>query len=127
MKNIFAFVLVLLASSLVNAQNSIENNYNLPPGVVLQKKGVKQNDLSYKLNIVNYQNNQLADNFLRKFTSEEIIEMENNKGEDYFYYKKENEYFLSLSDKDRKIYTYDELWFIYMFDQDLKQKLTKIN
>ena len=126
MKNIFVFVLILLASVLVQAQKAVDNNYNLPPGVVLQKKGVEKKDLSYKLNLENYSANQLADNFLRKFTKEELMQMENNKDEDYFYYKKANDYFMSLSDKVRKIYTYDELWSIYMFDQDLKQKLTNI-
>lgn len=126
MKNIFVFVLILLTSVLAQAQKAVDNNYNLPPGVVLQKKGVEKKDLSYKLNLENYSANQLADNFLRKFTKEELMQMENNKDEDYFYYKKANEYFLSLSNKVRKIYTYDELWFIYMFDQDLKQKLTNI-
>jgi uncharacterized Zn finger protein len=126
MKNIFVFVLILLASVLVQAQKAVDNNYNLPPGVVLQKKGVEKKDLSYKLNLENYSTNQLADNFLRKFTKEELMQMENNKDEDYFYYKKANDYFMSLSDKVRKIYTYDELWSIYMFDQDLKQKLTNI-
>jgi hypothetical protein len=126
MKNIFVFVLILLTSVLAQAQKAVDNNYNLPPGVVLQKKGVEKKDLSYKLNLENYSTNQLADNFLRKFTKEELMQMENDKGEDYFYYKKANDYFMSLSDKVRKIYTYDELWSIYMFDQDLKQKLTNI-
>jgi len=40
-----------------------------------------------KLNLENYSTNQLADNFLRKFTKEELMQMENNKDEDYFYYK----------------------------------------
>jgi uncharacterized Zn finger protein len=126
MKNIFVFVLILLTSVLAQAQKAVDNNYNLPPGVVLQKKGVEKKDLSYKLNLENYSANQLADNFLRKFTKEELMQMENDKSEDYFYYKKANDYFMSLSDKVRKIYTYDELWSIYMFDQDLKQKLTNI-
>jgi hypothetical protein len=126
MKNIFVFVLILLTSVLAQAQKAVDNNYNLPPGVVLQKKGVEKKDLSYKLNLENYSTNQLADNFLRKFTKEELMQMENNKDEDYFYYKKANDYFMSLSDKVRKIYTYDELWSIYIFDQDLKQKLTNI-
>ena len=126
MKNIFVFVLILLASVLAQAQKNVDVNYNLPPGVVLQKKGVEKKDLSYKLNLENFNNNPLADNFLRKFSADEIIQMENDKGEDYFYYKKANEYFMSLSNKVRKIFTYDELWYIYMFDQSLKNKLTNI-
>jgi hypothetical protein len=126
MKNIFVYVLILLASVLAQAQKSLDINYNLPPGVVLQKKGVEKKDLSYKLNLENFNNNPLADNFLRKFSADEIIQMENDKGEDYFYYKNANEYFMSLSNKVRKIFTYDELWYIYMFDQSLKNKLTNI-
>jgi hypothetical protein len=126
MKSIFSFVLILLASMLCQAQNSTAHDFNLPPGVVLQKKGVEVKDLSYKLTTDGYQNNQLAQNFLKKFSEQELNQMEKNKGEDYLYYKIANEYFLSLSDKVRKIYTYDELWYIYMFDKQLKEKLTTI-
>ncbi|MFY8067127.1 MAG: hypothetical protein RSE15_12060 [Flavobacterium sp.] len=126
MKNIFAFVFILINTLLVQAQQPANNNYNLPPGVVLNKKGVEKKDLSYKLNLENFNNNPLADNFLRKFSTDEIIQMENDKGEDYFYYKNANEYFMSLSNKVRKIFTHDELWYIYMFDQSLKHKLTNI-
>lgn len=101
-------------------------NYNLPPGVVLHMKGIEEKDLSFKLNTVGYEKNDLADNFLRKFSSEEINQMETEKSKDYYYYKTANEYFLSLSEKIRKIYSYDELWYIYMFDQNLKNKLTSI-
>lgn len=108
-------------------QKSINNsNYNLPPGVVLNMKGIEEKDFSFKLNSLDYEKNELAVNFLRKFSSEEINQMETEKGKDYYYYKVANEYFLSLSEKIRKIYSYDELWHIYMFDQNLKNKLTTI-
>jgi hypothetical protein len=101
-------------------------NYNLPPGVVLHMKGIEEKDFSFKLNTLDFEKNELADSFLRKFSPEEINQMETEKGEDYYYYKTANEYFLSLSNKVRKIYSYDELWYIYMFDQNLKNKLTTI-
>lgn len=102
------------------------NNYNLPPGVVLNMKGIEEKDFSFKLNSIDYEKNELAVNFLRKFSSEEINQMDIEKGKDYYYYKVANEYFLSLSEKVRKIYSYDELWYIYMFDQNLKNKLSTI-
>lgn len=126
MKNILTFLLILLSFQLIQAQKANVNSFNLPPWVVLSKKGVEVNDLSYKLNDDNYMNNEIATNFLRKFTESELKDMENSKGEDFFYYKSANEYFNSLSEKIRKIYSYDELWYIYMFDQNLKQKLTTI-
>jgi hypothetical protein len=126
MKNILTFLLILLSFQLIQAQKANVNSFNLPPRVVLSKKGVEVNDLSYKLNDDNYMNNEIATNFLRKFTESELKDMENSKGEDFFYYKSANEYFNSLSEKIRKIYSYDELWYIYMFDQKLKQKLTTI-
>lgn len=126
MRNIFTFLLILLSFQLVQAQKATANNFNLPPGVVLSKKGIELNDLSYKLNDDNFMNNEVSNNFLRKFTESELKDMENSKGEDYYYYKSANEYFNSLSEKVRKIYTYDELWYIFMFDQNLKQKLTTI-
>lgn len=102
------------------------NNYNLPPGVVLGMKGVEEKDLSFKLNSNDFEKNEIADNFLRKFSSEEINQMNIEKGKDYYYYSEANEYFLSLSVKVRKIYNYEELWYIYMFDQSLKNKLISI-
>ena len=85
MKNIFAFVLVLLASSLVNAQNSIENNYNLPPGFIISSKRIIY-DLSFKLDntkpVVNYSQSDLK--VLKDLTTEEL---ENYKLELGDYYK----------------------------------------
>lgn len=126
MKNFFSFIIVLLTIQLAQAQKRIDGDFNLPPGVVLSKKGVELNDLSYKLSDENYINNPVSNNFLRKFSDEELSEMELKKGDDYYYYKIANEYFISLSDKVKKIYTYEELWYIYMFDQNLKRKLTTI-
>ena len=126
MRNIFTFLLILLSFQLVQAQKASTNNFNLPPGVVLSKKGVELKDLSYKLNDDNFKNNEVSNNFLRKFSNEEWSEIETRKGDDYYYYKIANEYFISLSDKVKKIYTYEELWYIYMFDQNLKRKLTTI-
>lgn len=108
-----------------NTINS-SSDYNLPPGVVFGMKGVEKKDLSFKLNSINFEKNELADNFLRKFSSDEINQMSFEKGKDYYYYKEANDYFLSLSEKVRKIYNYEELWFIYMFDQNLKNKLIVI-
>ncbi len=126
MKIIFCFILVLLSITSNYAQNISELDYNLPPNVVLPKKGVEQIDLSFKLNSVDYQKNELADNFLRKFSAEEIQQMELEKGKDYYYYNSANKYFMSLSEKVRRIYSYEELWYIYMFDQSLKMKLTAL-
>ncbi|MBC5836280.1 hypothetical protein G6N05_15345 [Flavobacterium sp. F372] len=128
---VFTILCVLYCGTSYGQKNggSINNsmkNYNLPPGVVLQMKGIEEKDLSFKLNSVDYEKNELVVNFLRKFSSEEIKQMEIEKGKDYYYYKVANEYFLSLSEKIRKIYSYDELWYIYMFDQNLKNRLTTI-
>lgn len=101
--------------------------YNLPPGAVLKNKFTPI-DLSYKLE------NKAADgkyvesdlDVLKKLSKEELNTLKETDVEYYNYYVKGLSFFDGLSDKVKTIYSEKELWYIYVFDQKLKNKLTII-
>jgi len=100
-------------------------NYNLPPGYRMHPKKVPY-DLSYKLynTTANREYTQEDLKYLKNISDSEL---ESYKGSAYYnYYMTAKEFIASLSDKVKAIYTQDELWYIYAFDQKLKNTLTTI-
>ena len=98
--------------------------YNLPPGTVLNGN-LKVIDYSYKLeNIEKYTNFAFKIDYLYEFSSTDLQEMKNLSPESYGYYMTAVKYFESLSETIKKLYTIEELWHIYKFDQALKEKLS---
>jgi len=104
-----------------------EMSYNLPPGAVLKHK-MTPIDLSYKLkggtSAEVHSEADLA--VLKNFSQEELENLKNTDIEYHNYYIKGLSFFRGLSDKVRRIYSEKELWYIYVFDQELKNKLTTI-
>jgi hypothetical protein len=84
--------------------------------------------LSYKLNgTINLQSYNDAELRVGKKLSKEQLEaLKQIDSVNYEYYTKANIYFESLSKKIRELYTVNELWYIYVFDQNLKNKLLTI-
>lgn len=127
MKKIFSLVLILLAFMSSFSQNSDIGKYNLPPGFVLNPKRTIL-DLSFKIDkakpYVNYSNKDLK--VLKNLSSEEVELYKESLGDYYRYYKEGITYISSLSNKVKSIYTIDEIWYIYIFDQKLKKELVKI-
>lgn len=109
-------------------QNTSISNYDIPPGVVFAKKFITTLDLSYKLNgTINLQSYNDAELRVGKKLSKEQLEaLKQIDSVNYEYYTKANIYFESLSKKIRELYTVNELWYIYVFDQNLKNKLLTI-
>lgn len=139
MKTIFSKALFTLLSMLLCANlysQNIENRaikenpseYNLPPGVVFGKKFNKEYDLSFKIDnnakVVYYEDSELR--IAKQITKENIESLKDIDVENYNYYSTAFKYFDSLSEKVKKIYTKNELWYIYVFDQRLKNKLQTI-
>ena len=128
MRKILSLLLVLLALSQINAQKSSENNFNLPPGFVFGKKGFIYYDLSYKIDNkmknLNYEDVDLK--VAKSFTESELEEIKKTDIITFNYYNMANEYFNRLSSKVRNLYTKNELWYIYVFDQKLKDRLLKV-
>ena len=65
-------------------------------------------------------------NVIKEFSKEEFENLKNTDVEYYNYYTKGLSFFKGLSDKVKKIYSEKELWYIYVFDQKLKDKLALI-
>ncbi len=120
-------LIALLSFNFIMAQAPSISEYNLPPGCVLKQK-VKIFDLSYKLenkpSIYSYSQSDLA--VIKDIPSSEIENYKNIDLNYYNYYKEGLSFFDSLSSKVKDIYTITELWYIYVFDQDLKNKLITI-
>ncbi len=110
------------------ASNNSSSNYNLPPGVVFSKKFITTLDLSYKLNGIS-NSQSYNDNDLRvgkNLSNDQLESLKEIDQVNYKYYTTANNYFESLSKKIKEMYTKNELWYIYVFDQNLKNKLLTI-
>ncbi|MGB6084718.1 hypothetical protein [Moheibacter sp.] len=116
----FILPIALVISSIAFSQ---QKSYNLPPGYYLDtQKHIF--DLSHKLE-GNYDYEVSVDKlkFLKEVSSEEL----NQTSPEYQQYIKEmNEFVNGLSRKIRDIYSLPELWYVYAFDQELKQRLQTI-
>jgi hypothetical protein len=111
-----------------NKENNNTKNFNLPPGAYLKKKFVTDIDLSYKLkggiSTVTYTDSDLK--IAKNLSAEELESLKEVDPIVYNYYTSANNFFNSLSSKVKNIYTKVDLWYIYVFDQDLKNQLTAI-
>lgn len=128
MKKITLLIFIaFLSFNFVKAQDSISSKYNLPPGCVLKQK-MKFFDLSYKLDGSTSSHNFSESDLLvvKNIPTNELDEFKKIDPEYYSYYMKGISFFDSLSNKVKQIYTLNELWYIYVFDQDLKSKLLTI-
>lgn len=128
MRKILSLLLILLALSQINAQESSENNFNLPPGFVFGKKEFVYYDLSYKIddkiNNLDYKDADLK--VAKSFTESELEAIKKTDIITFNYYNMANEYFNMLSSKVKNLYTKNELWYVYIFDPKLKERLLKI-
>ena len=128
MKKTILFVFIaFLSFNFIKAQDINSSKHNLPPGCVLKQK-TKIFDLSYKLEGKSsmYEFSQSDLQVLKDIPLSEIDNYKNIDPEYYNYYMKGISFFNSLSNKVRQTYTITELWYIYVFDQDLKNKLLTI-
>jgi hypothetical protein len=125
MKTILFISAMLILSSLGYSQE----NYNLPPGSVVKQKAVLFKDISYKLNDnPDFSQVEAVNRELFKDLSESNLnEMKELNPESHLYFTLATNYFSLLSDKVKAIYTSDELWYIYQFDQKLKETLKNLN
>jgi hypothetical protein len=122
---IFCFSMFFFCSISV-AQNELKNGVNLPPGVVV--KEIPQINYSHKLNaLVDVSANVPVDNgFLKNHSEEDLSEMKKSNFQSYEYYREAVNYYNKLSNKVKATFTGPELWDIYYYDQELKEKLLTI-
>jgi hypothetical protein len=127
----FICVLFALQVQISFSQELTQKNdrqLNLPPGLTLYHKTNVNIDYSYKLNETPDFNrvDKTVRDFKQTLDDKEYETLEKSSPDVYTYYKEINRYFNSLSPKVKALYTADEIWYIYMFDQELKEKLTTI-
>lgn len=112
----------------VNNERNDNVKFNLPPGAFLKKKFMTNIDLSYKLNggtsTINYHDSDLK--IAKNLSDEELESLKEIDPINYNYYTTANIFFNSLSQKVKSIYSKADLWYIYVFDQNLKSKLLTI-
>jgi len=118
----FILLLLIIVAGFAYGQNS---DYNLPPGYTLMP-GKAVIDLSFKLDGKKLEKeispNELK--FLKEIDDSEL----HLTSPQYQQYIQEGKAFInSMSAKVKSIYSTDELWYIYAFDQELKEKLAKIH
>ncbi|BCY29465.1 hypothetical protein [Flavobacterium okayamense] len=126
MKKALLLILFVFAINIYSQTNN--KNYNLPPGYKLHpKKSII--DLSFKLDDTKFTNQDYSNKdlkFLKDIPENEISTLKNSNPEYFKYLENGNLFINSLSDKVKKIYSKEELWYIFAFDQTLKEKLTTI-
>lgn len=119
-----------MASSLaIFSQNNTTDlkKINLPPGSVLSPK-FEFVDYSYKLNYLTSNNSATKENknFLKEFSEADLTEIKDNTPEKYQYYLKAQDFYNDLANNVKSLYTIEELWYIYMYDVELTNKLRAI-
>jgi hypothetical protein len=110
-----------------SAASEKNKDWNLPPGFVLNAKTNTQIDYSFKIYepIIN-EEDSAGRNFLRDFSEEDIADMKKNWAEAYRYYMAAEQFYKNLSTSIKSRFTIEELWYIYMFDQKLKNQLLTV-
>jgi hypothetical protein len=103
-------------------------NWNLPPDAIVHPKANTSIDYSFKLNefILNESEKAAQNDFGKDMTEENFESMRKDHPEAFKYYKEAEGFYKSLSNKVKAAYTGEELWYIYMFDQNLKNRLPSI-
>jgi hypothetical protein len=120
--------LMLVAFLFLSIQTFSQNKHNIPPGFKVYPKTNTEKDYSFKLNTQpNYGMVASTDaQFLKDLTPINMEDMKMNSPESYKYYSEALAYYKELSQRVKALYTGDEIWYIYMFDQNLKNKLRTI-
>lgn len=114
-------LLILLVTVFANGQNT---DYNLPPGYRLIP-GKTIMDLSFRLDREKLEK-EISPNELKFLKEIDDSELHLTSPEYQQYIQDGRAFINSLSDKIKSIYTVDELWYIYAFDQKLKEKIVRI-
>jgi hypothetical protein len=116
------FIIVLI--SLQSYAQDIKD-FNMPPNTSFAPKLFQKIDYSYKLNDASI-NEPIERNYLLKFSEIQLEEIKSKDLVTYNYYNTANNYFKSLSESVKRKFTVKELWYVYIYDQKLKNKLLTV-
>lgn len=121
----FSLVLLLLVSFSMNAQFHVkETLFRLPPNVVLKTKYPNIVDMAYKLqgSSVPEDIENIRNNYPQQYNLE-ALENYSKQLSLYNYLKEVKQYFNSLPQKVKQLYSTEELWYIYIYDLKLANHL----
>ena len=100
------------------------NQFRLPPDVKLKNKITKIVNLSYKIDKgeipSDYEN--IKNSYDKRFDLENIEKYKSN-AEMYAYLKQASSFFERIPSKYRELYNDMELWYIYIYDDKLANRL----
>ncbi|MGX7668980.1 hypothetical protein [Flavobacterium pedocola] len=123
----FTMFSMTVTAQTVHSDNNGNGKFNLPPGYRMHSK-MKVYDLSHKLkgklSEEKYTSEDLK--FLKNISDADMMQYKDSAPEYYNYYTTGSAFINSLSAKVKTIYSKEELWYIYAFDQNLKNKLTTV-
>ena len=120
--NLLIFIMFLIT---IGAYSQDVTKFNLPPGTGFAPKIFQEIDYSYKLNDESL-NEPIEKKYLFKFSEIKLEEIKSIDPNAYNYYNTANNYFNSLSKSVKRKFTVKELWYIYMYDLKLKNKLLTV-
>jgi hypothetical protein len=121
-----AFTMVSVCA-LHSQKNYTAKDYDIPPGNVFLPKYHVQTDYSFKLSEIPRGNvTPIYEDILKEYTQEDLLKMKTLDPNRYAYMMRLKAYFDALSDKVKVTFTHDELWYIYIYDKELRNKLTTI-
>jgi hypothetical protein len=121
-KHILLLVFATLTGLLSYGQ--IKSEFNLPPKSKFIPKLYKDVDYSYKLYDESI-NESLEKNYLSRFNDTQLNNLKIKDYETYLYYINANKFFINLSAYVKSKFTVKELWYIYMYDDNLKKIILK--
>lgn len=97
---------------------------NLPPDCVLPYK-FEVTDYSYKLDNMNSSDSEIAikKDFLEGIIGIDFNEMKSNSPKKYEYYVNAQTFYNKLARTVKTTFSIQELWYVYMYDVELTNKL----
>lgn len=131
----FLFILILTLpvvnllaqNSLKKVNNSSEPTYDIAPGKRLPAK-FEVIDYSYKLEGIQQIDSVKKEfRFYDNFDEKAVVDMKDVNSDEYEYYQRLKIYYDGLSNRVKTIFTFNEIWHVFVFDPELKSKLKTID
>lgn len=136
MKRLYVIVVAIFVSSgcySQDVQNSesndlvIESNYDIAPGTKLQSKFNTNVDYSSLMEKIDYSIDSYPKfDFFESYSEEGMIELESSNQDYQNYIQRLKNYYDSLSPRVKAVYSFKTIWYVFSYDQELKNKLISI-
>lgn len=130
MKTFFVLLITTFScfAGMAQTDESEKRVFNLPPDFGLAEKTNTNIDYSYKLAEIPKEDplNFKSSDFLRNAPQEKLAYYKQNEPQKLQYFTDAKAFYDNLSSKVKVVFTIEELWYIYYFDQKLKNTLQAV-